>query len=296
MYKSRNISGFTLIELLVVIAIIAILAAILFPVFAKVREKARQTSCTSNMKQLGLAFMQYSQDNDEMNPSGVYVGATSMPIGAGWGGQIYPYVKSSGVYKCPDDSNSTVTDPITTTLVDNPVSYALNINVAGGNVGGMAAGQQAPASTVMLCEVTGAASKFGTAADESNGAGGTPASPASPAVNGLDINLSTAPADMINNSDGLPYGTAVSAFALKYATGYLGGRTPATTTAFAATTGRHTDGANFLAADGHVKWLKGVAVSAGYNGTAGYGQDGAAASTAAATDALGTFTLTFSAT
>jgi prepilin-type N-terminal cleavage/methylation domain-containing protein len=60
--------GFTLIELLVVIAIIAILAAILFPVFAKAREKARQISCASNEKQLGLAFLQYEQDNDEMEP------------------------------------------------------------------------------------------------------------------------------------------------------------------------------------------------------------------------------------
>src|SRR6187402_1264628 len=116
--RGSSRSAFTLIELLVVIAIIAILAAILFPVFAKVREKARQTSCTSNMKQLGLAFMQYSQDNDEMNPSGIYIGATSLPVGAGWGGQIYSYVKSTGVYKCPDDANGSVTDPNTSTLVD----------------------------------------------------------------------------------------------------------------------------------------------------------------------------------
>ena len=61
--------GFTLIELLVVIAIIAILAAILFPVFAKAREKARQASCQSNEKQLGLAFLQYVQDNDEKFPA-----------------------------------------------------------------------------------------------------------------------------------------------------------------------------------------------------------------------------------
>ena len=62
--------GFTLIELLVVIAIIAILAAILFPVFAKAREKARQASCSSNEKQLGLGIIQYVQDNDEMFPQG----------------------------------------------------------------------------------------------------------------------------------------------------------------------------------------------------------------------------------
>ena len=64
--RNRLRQGFTLIELLVVIAIIAILAAILFPVFAKAREKARQISCVSNMKQLGLAILQYQQDNDEI--------------------------------------------------------------------------------------------------------------------------------------------------------------------------------------------------------------------------------------
>src|SRR5580704_11355479 len=98
----RN-KGFTLIELLVVIAIIAILAAILFPVFAKVREKARQTACLSNVKQLGLAFAQYSQDYDEKYPNGIN---SYSPPGAGWGGQVYSYVKSVNVYKCPDDTTA----------------------------------------------------------------------------------------------------------------------------------------------------------------------------------------------
>ena len=74
-------AGFTLIELLVVIAIIAILAAILFPVFAKAREKARQIACASNMKQIGLGIIQYTQDNDETFPSGVW-------SGSGWAGAI----------------------------------------------------------------------------------------------------------------------------------------------------------------------------------------------------------------
>lgn len=72
-----------MIELLVVIAIIAILAAILFPVFAKVREKARQTACLSNEKQMGLAFMQYVQDNDETFPVGIAAGPDAPVMAAG---------------------------------------------------------------------------------------------------------------------------------------------------------------------------------------------------------------------
>src|ERR1700743_2399090 len=94
--------GFTLIELLVVIAIIAILAAILFPVFTKVREKARQTSCASNMKQLGIAFAQYVQDNNERFPS-VHAVTPNNDYAGGWANIIYPYVKSTGAFTCPDD-------------------------------------------------------------------------------------------------------------------------------------------------------------------------------------------------
>src|SRR5688500_6579567 len=83
-------NGFTLIELLVVIAIIAILAAILFPVFARARENARRSSCQSNMKQLGLGMMQYTQDYDEKLPCGVYQGVNGTN-GQGWGGQVYSY-------------------------------------------------------------------------------------------------------------------------------------------------------------------------------------------------------------
>ena len=117
--KTRT--GFTLIELLVVIAIIAILAAILFPVFAKAREKARQTSCASNEKQLGLGIMQYVQDNDETLPYRKFNGVPSMS-NTNWKTYIEPYVKSKGVYICPSNTSSSAdsdNSPI-------PRGYAVN--------------------------------------------------------------------------------------------------------------------------------------------------------------------------
>ena len=103
-------SAFTLIELLVVIAIIAILAAILFPVFARARENARRSSCTSNLKQIGLGLLQYSQDYDEKLVRAWYGDngfGNSDPTANGGNGQykwmdaIQPYVKSTQVYTCP---------------------------------------------------------------------------------------------------------------------------------------------------------------------------------------------------
>jgi prepilin-type N-terminal cleavage/methylation domain-containing protein len=112
--------GFTLIELLVVIAIIAILAAILFPVFQKVRENARRTSCASNEKQIGLAFTQYEQDSDELTPG-------STQWGYGWAEKIMPFVKAKGVFQCPDDGHPVSTTPVSPSVnPDTSISYALN--------------------------------------------------------------------------------------------------------------------------------------------------------------------------
>ncbi len=107
--QRRSRHGFTLIELLVVIAIIAILAAILFPVFAHAREKARQTACLSNTKQIGTAIMMYVQDYDETYSPGYYyndptaVGNLDATGIHNWSGLIQPYVKNRGIFVCPSD-------------------------------------------------------------------------------------------------------------------------------------------------------------------------------------------------
>ncbi len=134
--------GFTLIELLVVIAIIAILAAILFPVFARAREKARQTSCLSNLKQISLGLLMYAQDFDERLP-GTY---TMVPPGpwplVHWGQLIQPYVKNAQLGLCPSD--------------DNPpwgISYGANTEVMPDSRGDFSAsigGITYPAETLMV--------------------------------------------------------------------------------------------------------------------------------------------------
>ena len=102
--------AFTLIELLVVIAIIAILAAILFPVFARARENARRSSCSSNLKQIGLGLLQYIQDYDEQMPRSYYgaaSGADKTTVAKyKWMDAIYPYVKSEQIFVCPSESNA----------------------------------------------------------------------------------------------------------------------------------------------------------------------------------------------
>jgi prepilin-type N-terminal cleavage/methylation domain-containing protein/prepilin-type processing-associated H-X9-DG protein len=131
-FKTRGTNGFTLIELLVVIAIIAILASILFPVFARARENARRSSCSSNLKQIGLGVMQYVQDYDERYPQQFYWAGgttseldtdTSKPSGnfvvevsatghyRTWMDAIFPYVKSVQIFVCPSAPSSTPAPP-----------------------------------------------------------------------------------------------------------------------------------------------------------------------------------------
>jgi prepilin-type N-terminal cleavage/methylation domain-containing protein/prepilin-type processing-associated H-X9-DG protein len=126
----RN-KAFTLIELLVVIAIIAILASILFPVFARARENARRSSCQSNLKQIGLGVMQYTQDYDEKYPFFDDTTSAASSPGTSWdpfsvsagnpGTEIYPYVKNWQIFRCPSTSDYTATTEIKTSYMWNGV-------------------------------------------------------------------------------------------------------------------------------------------------------------------------------
>jgi prepilin-type N-terminal cleavage/methylation domain-containing protein/prepilin-type processing-associated H-X9-DG protein len=243
---TQQSSGFTLIELLVVIAIIAILAAILFPVFAQAREKARAIACLSNEKQLGLAFMQYVQDYDETYPQG----NNGIKYPAGWAGQVYPYVKSTGVYKCPDDPTSSKAGSYNNTIY--PVSYAMNMNLGnGGNSGAPYTDAQfnAISRSVLLCECQGVQADV-TGAGIPEGSSATSYGDGSYTLNINSINGGwTANPGL---ATGLLRGSDASNIR-KY--GDLGAL------------GIHNEGSNFVLCDGHAKWFRGSSVSAGQNNT-----------------------------
>ena len=131
-------SGFTLVELLVVVAILALLAAILFPVFERVRENARQTGCLSNMKQISMGILQYEQDNDEYLPTSgpQYSGGNPSPPDYTWKWMIYPYVRTTDVFACPsinDPKNQNVrTEPAGTPTPPQTETFELDYSSNDG--------------------------------------------------------------------------------------------------------------------------------------------------------------------
>ncbi|MEN6643136.1 MAG: DUF1559 domain-containing protein [Armatimonadia bacterium] len=147
--------GFTLIELLVVIAIIAILAAILFPVFAKAREKARQSSCLNNCKQLGLAMMQYAQDYDETIPPN-YIADNPRTYYCMWMGLLQPYVKNLQVLRCPSADgpcyNGYAYWSSAGGNIPAPTDYGVNLNILGNSAGTAMATIVYPSETLLLAD------------------------------------------------------------------------------------------------------------------------------------------------
>lgn len=151
--------AFTLIELLVVIAIIAILAAILFPVFAQAREKARQISCVSNLKQIGLATLMYAQDYDETTPLAFiadFRGFNQDIFNISWWYITFPYNKSNQVVKCPSNPNNNVS---TSSAYDDSLglktSYAVNSITTSASIKGAFSRSQifgVPAVSVTLAD------------------------------------------------------------------------------------------------------------------------------------------------
>jgi prepilin-type N-terminal cleavage/methylation domain-containing protein/prepilin-type processing-associated H-X9-DG protein len=218
-------NAFTLIELLVVIAIIALLAAILFPVFARARENARRSTCSNNLKQLGVGLIQYVQDNDEFFPPGTNLGVAGGTGDRGWAGPIYPYVKNTQLYKCPNDITVATAPAVT-------VSYGIpKVLVATNNtpntMGAHMSQFNATARSVAMFEVNGCTADV---------------------RNPLEQGSCTA----TGKSTVSPGGKL--AFGRGWTTNGTGNYT---------TNPYHFDGANYLAVDGHVKFFKPFAVSPG---------------------------------
>jgi prepilin-type N-terminal cleavage/methylation domain-containing protein/prepilin-type processing-associated H-X9-DG protein len=235
-------SAFTLIELLVVIAIIAILAAILFPVFARARENARRSSCQSNMKQIGIGILQYVQDYDERYPAGGtfyyrVLAPGTPPIAYTWDMTMQPYIKNYQILSCPSDSATPEVELPTIGKVRRSYAYANYIRSIPGtgsasplpdNPGRTIAAVPAPSLTVLLGERIG---KYGDGSNplqtDSWSRFSTMAHLRVTAAEG-GKNFYNEVGDNVNTAKQVPDGTG----------------------------GRHMGTSNLLYADGHVKAIK----------------------------------------
>jgi prepilin-type N-terminal cleavage/methylation domain-containing protein/prepilin-type processing-associated H-X9-DG protein len=234
--------GFTLIELLVVIAIIAILAAILFPVFAQAREKARAISCVSNLKQIGLSWSMYTQDYDEtVIPYSTGGGSTSSAFA--WTYVLQPYIKNYQVYKCPDSLYA--------------IGYTYNANIAradGYNLSGprSLAGIQLPAATPVFIDGNGISGpttnltviSFPNPYNQS----------AAFFMNGVTFaggRILATITDAAATSNTLTWG----GWSTGNGSGATGNGTGASNPGGVAAT-RHSSGANYSFSDGHVKFMR----------------------------------------
>jgi len=245
--------GFTLIELLVVIAIIAILAAILFPVFARARENARKSSCQNNLKQLVLGFKQYINDFDERYPLVEVTGnnaSTSYAPPYGWADALQPYIRNTQVYQCPSDT----AEGTDTNGVEGFSDYWYNRNfVRKIPRGGTTITTGANESMFGSSTQTIIAGDGGTLQGGNTGTGRY-------AVCGdtsdNTTNLGAPVAPSINNDNG-PAATESACGASTVAVGSNPVNNGTTSVAIYPAAQIHLDGANFAFCDGHVKWLRG---------------------------------------
>lgn len=226
--KSKKSSAFTLIELLVVIAIIALLAAILFPVFGRARENARRTSCLNSVKQIGLGYQMYAADYDDRTAR-IHT-SSNQPF---WPDLLFPYIKSPQIYSgCPNSNFTAVWAPLTR----NNVSYAYNalytstgtVDVADGQVTTPPSGASnstSPGLALAAMPIPAETIVFGDSAGQYIAYSSGKAD--------ITINL-TAPFEATNNAPNIRR----------------------TSTAAQSYVGRHFEGSNFAFVDGHAKWMR----------------------------------------